>query len=107
MSGGRAKRRKQKKWLATQQNRFRAFQGCPNCGEKEAHFVPPSFGDEGFYICASADRNEARRWWKMLMFRHVYGGRIEGAEVPPNSFPDFYNNQWQAMKAAREAEPYE
>ena len=24
---------------------------CPNCGEYGAHFVPPSFGDEGFFIC--------------------------------------------------------
>lgn len=24
---------------------------CPNCGEDEAHFVPPSMGEEGFFIC--------------------------------------------------------
>jgi hypothetical protein len=25
---------------------------CPNgCGETGPHFVPPSFGDSGFYIC--------------------------------------------------------
>ena len=24
---------------------------CPNCGEKGAHFAPPSLGDEGFFIC--------------------------------------------------------
>ena len=25
---------------------------CPNCGSKtKGHFVPPSFGDEGFFIC--------------------------------------------------------
>lgn len=24
---------------------------CPNCGEYAAHFVPPSFGDPGFFIC--------------------------------------------------------
>lgn len=24
---------------------------CPNCGEIGPHFVPPSFGDEGFFIC--------------------------------------------------------
>ena len=24
---------------------------CPNCGEKGPHFVPPSFGDKGFFIC--------------------------------------------------------
>lgn len=24
---------------------------CPNCGERGSHFVPPNFGDNGFYIC--------------------------------------------------------
>lgn len=24
---------------------------CWNCGEPGPHFVPPSFGDPGFYIC--------------------------------------------------------
>lgn len=24
---------------------------CPNCGENEAHFVPPSFGQVGFFMC--------------------------------------------------------
>jgi len=24
---------------------------CSNCGEKGCHFVPPSLGDPGFYIC--------------------------------------------------------
>lgn len=24
---------------------------CPNCGADEPHFVPPCFGDKGFYIC--------------------------------------------------------
>ena len=25
------------------------------CNSKEPHFVPPMFGDEGFYVCRSAD----------------------------------------------------
>jgi len=28
---------------------------CPNCGENQAHFVPPSFGDEGFFACHNKD----------------------------------------------------
>lgn len=24
---------------------------CNNCGEPGAHFVPPSFGEKGFYYC--------------------------------------------------------
>jgi hypothetical protein len=28
------------------------FSGCPNCGDpKGGHFVPPSLGEEGFFIC--------------------------------------------------------
>ncbi len=37
---------------------------CPNCGENEAHFVPPSFGEQGFFCCHDKDcslrRDEAR-----------------------------------------------
>lgn len=25
---------------------------CPNCGKEEAHFAPPSLGEEGFFICS-------------------------------------------------------
>lgn len=24
---------------------------CRNCGEPGAHFVPPSFGEDGFFMC--------------------------------------------------------
>lgn len=24
---------------------------CPNCAEKGPHFIPPSFGESGFYTC--------------------------------------------------------
>ena len=24
---------------------------CPNCGEKGPHFVPPSLGDPGMFVC--------------------------------------------------------
>lgn len=24
---------------------------CSHCGQAGAHFVPPSFGEEGFYYC--------------------------------------------------------
>jgi len=27
---------------------------CPNCGAHEAHFVPPSLGEPGFFLCAEA-----------------------------------------------------
>jgi hypothetical protein len=31
---------------------------CPNCREwhrGEGHYAPPSFGEEGFFICAKVD----------------------------------------------------
>lgn len=28
---------------------------CPRCGQDGPHFVPPSFGDTGFYICGPLD----------------------------------------------------
>ena len=28
---------------------------CPNCGTGGPHFVPPSFSDDGFYICTKYD----------------------------------------------------
>jgi len=24
---------------------------CPKCGKWESHYLPPSFGDPGFYLC--------------------------------------------------------
>lgn len=24
---------------------------CPNCGKKGPHFVPPSLGEQGFFLC--------------------------------------------------------
>lgn len=32
---------------------------CPNgCGEKGPHFVPPGFGDPGFFICTKKEPSE-------------------------------------------------
>lgn len=58
MSLRRDRRRGQKKYRRTQQSvRIAAFAGgrCLNCGEPGPHFVPPSFGDEGFYMCVKRD----------------------------------------------------
>ena len=29
---------------------------CPNCGEQGPHYVPPSLGEKGFFVC---ERKEA------------------------------------------------
>jgi len=43
----KAKRLKRLKVARGLYNRLR----CPKCGELASHYVPPSFGEEGFYIC--------------------------------------------------------
>jgi hypothetical protein len=32
---------------------------CPKCGKREAHFVPPSFGDDGFFTCEAEKETPA------------------------------------------------
>ena len=32
---------------------------CPVCGVLAAHFVPPSFGETGFYICQMGSHDDA------------------------------------------------
>lgn len=37
---------------------FKVIRDCPNCGEKlegSGHFVPPCFGEKGFFICGVVD----------------------------------------------------
>ena len=31
---------------------------CSNCGEDGPHFVPPSFGDPGFYMCTPKEAHQ-------------------------------------------------
>ena len=38
---------------------------CPNCGEKGPHFVPPSFGDKGFFMCKPKRLTNNPREYKM------------------------------------------
>lgn len=39
----------------------RLLDPCLGCGERGVwHFVPPSLGDPGFYLCASAEWNAQR-----------------------------------------------
>jgi len=40
---------------------------CSNCGKPGAHFVPPSFGDEGFFSC------DKRQVAQAETFKKVYG----------------------------------
>jgi hypothetical protein len=45
------KKKKQKKQRLTPTK-------CINCGKKGAHFVGPSFGDKGFFICKLAEKQQ-------------------------------------------------
>ena len=46
-------------WHAEVGNRFR--ERCPCCGDREAHFVSPSLGDRGFFICQDRVEDRVRR----------------------------------------------
>jgi hypothetical protein len=47
MKRQKKKKKKQKQRLAPTR--------CINCGKIGSHFVPPSFGDKGFFICRLPD----------------------------------------------------
>ena len=32
---------------------------CPNCGQSKAHFVSPSLGESGFFICQKTNEEKA------------------------------------------------
>lgn len=58
MSGGKAKRRAQQKWRRDYAFKIRHDASvCSNCGDKGPHFVPPSFGEPGFYMCTKPATN--------------------------------------------------
>jgi len=51
MKNPRSKRKRKKgKPFKPSESHVRA-RPCSNCGEQGPHFVPPSFGDPGFFIC--------------------------------------------------------
>lgn len=52
MSTRRERAAKRRQWVESANRRKGLVKRCLNCGEAGPHFVPPSFGDPGFYICA-------------------------------------------------------
>jgi hypothetical protein len=34
------------------------FDRCLNCGEYGSHFIPPCFGDKGFFICSKPKKTK-------------------------------------------------
>jgi hypothetical protein len=45
--GNRLQKRKKRQ----QENKLLKITECPNCHQKGPHFVPPSLGEKGFFIC--------------------------------------------------------
>jgi hypothetical protein len=54
VSTRRERAAKRRRWV--QDATGRLAPRCPNCGELGPHFVPPSFGDPGFYACEALNR---------------------------------------------------
>ena len=51
MSTRRERAAKRHRWVRAANAKNGLVPRCWNCGEAGPHFVPPSFGDPGFYIC--------------------------------------------------------
>ena len=50
---GMAKRSKKKKRIYPVEP---PKEPCPNCGKIGRHYVPPSFGEEGFFFCVKGEK---------------------------------------------------
>lgn len=50
--------KKQKRLSAYRKTKsyIKGFEPCFNCGEIGSHYIPPSFGDPGFYTCKKKER---------------------------------------------------
>ena len=55
MSTRRERAEKRRQWVMSANKRLGLVKRCPNCGEAGPHFVPPCFGDPGFYSCVRVD----------------------------------------------------
>lgn len=62
MSARRERAAKRRQWVEAANGRNGLVMRCIQCGGAGPHFVPPSFGDIGFFICdPPADiRNHSR-----------------------------------------------
>jgi len=47
-------KKKRKYWKEPKQYEMNI---CPNCGKVGRHYVPPSLGEEGFFLCDDKDFN--------------------------------------------------
>lgn len=51
MNAQQRRRNRRRRRRAEQKGKDRLIKACPNCGKKGPHFVPPCFGDPGFFVC--------------------------------------------------------
>ena len=53
MSKTKRRLKAQKRRMQSESNGLKTVSRlCPNCGGSGPHFVPPCFGDSGFFICS-------------------------------------------------------
>ena len=64
---------------------------CLNCGEKGPHFVPPSFGDAGFFMCIKKVRDRAEM--ENLMQTLMDAEMARNAEPPMSNLDEIVAEQ--------------
>lgn len=74
---------------------------CPNCGEYGPHFVPPSFGDKGFFICEKKDLKDGK---EEIMFKHGATNLICSVCGKPFLFDDTLSSDAPMCDECAEAE---
>jgi len=77
---------------------------CINCGEKGAHFVGPSFGDKGFFICNKkrSKKTIIKEMKKLYPKKELAYGDYkdnEGSSIQGRLWDDFNSlrNQWNIL----------
>lgn len=55
---------------------------CPNCQKDGPHFVPPSMGEDGFYICDHPDGRKVTSLTETTICDR-YGNDIPAPQTPP------------------------
>lgn len=68
---------------------------CTNCGEIGSHYVPPCFGDEGFFLCKKKEINiahnnrcqclECQKLWTEIGMVHDSDCAIHNMPAYPNA----------------------
>lgn len=63
---------------------------CPNCGEYGPHFVPPSLGEPGMFICKKKERPMTKEEINRQVAEKVMGLRLTTFPYLQNRFPGWW-----------------